>query len=88
MIPKYRVKELSLIGNTLVPAGEIVEYDGLPAENLEPQCKVGEARYAEYLRSNNERIERMKAEFPSTDPAEKLADVIAAAMKKSGAAQA
>ena len=65
-IPKYRVRELSLIGNELHEAGAIVEYDGLPAENLEPLCEAGRAKYREYLASNEERIKRMFEEYPPT----------------------
>lgn len=32
---KYRVLEKSFIGNTIVEAGEVVEYDGRPGSNLE-----------------------------------------------------
>lgn len=35
-MPRYRVTEQSFIGNRLVPAGETVDYDGLPGTNLEP----------------------------------------------------
>lgn len=65
-IPKYRVKELSLIGNELHEAGAIVEYDGLPAENLEPLCELGRAKYREYLESNEQRIKKMMADYPPT----------------------
>lgn len=65
-IPKYRVKELSLIGNELHEAGAIVEYDGLPAENLEPLCEAGRAKYREYLESNEQRVRKMMAEYPPT----------------------
>jgi hypothetical protein len=71
-MPKYRVKEKSLIGNTLYEAGEIVDYDGLPAENLEPLDAEGEARYQEYLKSNAERTARLKEQFSESavgDPA-------------------
>jgi hypothetical protein len=61
-MPKYRVKELSLIGNELFQAGAEVEYDGLPAENLEPLDDEGKAKYQEYLDSNAERIKKMIAE--------------------------
>lgn len=58
---KYRVKEKSLIGNALHEAGAEVEYDGLPAENLEPLCDEGRARYQQYLESNSERVKKMVA---------------------------
>jgi len=56
---KYRLKEQSLIGNQIHPAGAEVEYDGLPAENLEPLCDEGRARAAEYVRSNAARVQKM-----------------------------
>lgn len=31
----------------LCEVGEVIEYDGLPSDNLEPLCKVGKARRAE-----------------------------------------
>ncbi len=61
-MPKYRVKELSLIGNELFQAGAEVDYDGLPAENLEPLCDEGRAKYQEYLDSNAARVRKMRAE--------------------------
>lgn len=62
-IPKYVVLEKSLIGNELHEAGAVVEYDGLPAENLQPTCDVGRARYQEYLRSNDDRLAKMKGQY-------------------------
>lgn len=62
-MPKYRVKEKSLVGNTLHEAGDIVEYDGLPAENLEPMCEEGEAKYQEYLASNRERVAKLNEQY-------------------------
>lgn len=65
-MPKYRVKELSLIGNELFQAGAEVEYDGLPAENLEPLCDEGRAKYQEYLDSNIKRQAEMLANNPTS----------------------
>ena len=56
----YTVIEKSLVGNKIYEAGETAMYDGLPAENLAPQCDIGKARYQEYLVSNAERIKVMK----------------------------
>jgi hypothetical protein len=56
---KYTVKEPSLVGNEIHPAGAVVEYAGLPAENLEPMCDVGRERHQEYLDLNAERVKRM-----------------------------
>jgi hypothetical protein len=58
---QYRVKEKSLIGNRIYEAGETAEYDGLPADNLEPLCDEGRARAAEYEESNKQRVATMIA---------------------------
>lgn len=79
-IPKYRVKELSLIGNELHEAGAIVEYDGLPAENLEPLCELGRAKYREYLESNEQRIKKMMADHQPT-AAQEIGQAILDAIK-------
>jgi hypothetical protein len=82
-MPKYRVKELSLIGNELFQAGAEVEYDGLPAENLEPLDDEGRAKYQEYLDSNAARVKKMIEENQASgvgDPA-----AFAAALAKSQA---
>jgi len=62
-IPKYVVLEKSLVGNTVYEAGAEVEYDGLPAENLQPTCDRGRARYQEYLKSNAERVAMLKEQY-------------------------
>lgn len=62
-MPKYLVKEKSLIGNEIFEAGQTVEYDGLPAENLEPIDDEGRAKYAEYLASNKARIAAMTEQY-------------------------
>lgn len=70
--PKYVVLEKSLIGNRMYEAGETAEYNGLPAENLQPTCDVGRARYQEYLKSNAARVATMKDQFSESavgDPA-------------------
>lgn len=80
---RYRVKEKSLIGNTLYEAGQEAEYDGLPADNLEPLCDEGRARAAEYEQSNKARVAQMIAnnqESAVGDPnkfAEQFAKVLA-----------
>jgi len=88
---KYIVKEKSLIGNELFEAGAEVELpEGtLPAENLEPVDDRGRAKYQEYLKSNAERIARMKAEFGGGDSQnlEALGAMIAKAVTEAMAAQ-
>lgn len=68
MPPKFRVKELSLIGNELHQEGAIVELpEGtLPAENLEPLDEEGEALYQKYLESNAARQAQMHANNPAS----------------------
>ena len=45
-MPKYKVLEKSFINNSIVEAGEIVEYQGQPGNNLEllkaPKLSKGE----------------------------------------------
>lgn len=72
-MPKYKVKEKSLIGNEIHEAGAIVEYDGLPAENLEPQCAEGEAKYQEYLAVNAERVRVMKEQHTESAVGDQVA---------------
>ena len=82
-MPKYRVKELSLIGNELFQAGAEVEYDGLPAENLEPLDDEGRAKAAEYVLSNEARVKQMMLENSDSqvgDPAA-FATAVAAVLK-------
>lgn len=74
---KYLVKDRSLIGNEIFEAGAIAEYDGLPAENLEPQCDEGRARAEEYRISNEKRVSQMMADHKESavgDPAQFLAN--------------
>lgn len=59
---EYRVRETSLINNELKQAGEKVFYDGLPSDNLEPLDAEGEARAAEFKKSDRERQERQAAD--------------------------
>lgn len=46
-MPQYRVVKTSLIEGRIVQPGALVDYDGLPGNNLEPTDKAGEARKAE-----------------------------------------
>jgi len=88
---KYIVKEKSLIGNELFEAGAEVELpEGtLPAENLEPTCARGEAKYQEYLASNAARIAKMKEQYAdsATGDAVVLSKLIAAAVTEALATQ-
>jgi hypothetical protein len=46
-VARYRVLERSYISDRLVDAGEEVEYEGVPAHNLEPLDKAAKAARAE-----------------------------------------
>jgi len=72
-MPKYKVLEKSLIGNEIHEAGAIVEYAGLPSENLEPQCDEGRAKYQEYLVTNNARVKAMKEQFSESAVGDQVA---------------
>lgn len=78
-MPKYRVKELSLIGNELFQAGAEVEYDGLPAENLEPLDDEGKAKYQEYLASNEARKQEQRAMYSESQVGDPAAFAVALA---------
>lgn len=72
-MPKYKVLEKSNINNEMHEPGAIIDYDGLPAENLEPQCDEGKAKYQEYLDSNAARVKLLKDQNSKSkvgDPAE------------------
>lgn len=86
---EYIVLEKSLIGNEVHEAGARVKYDGLPAENLQPTCEVGAARYQEYLVSNAERVRKMAldhAPVESATNAEAFAAAVGRAIAEANAA--
>jgi hypothetical protein len=63
--PRYRVRELSLIGNALVNEGtEINDYDGYPSGNLEPLNDAAKAKAAELVEINKQRIRDIQAANP------------------------
>lgn len=86
----YTVLEKSLVGNRIYEEGETAMYDGLPAENLAPQCDVGKARYQEYLESNNARVAAMKEKFADSSLGDSAAfgKVFLEALAKSNAEHA
>lgn len=84
-MPKFRVKELSLIGNELVQPGTVVDYDadkyGYPAGNLEPLDEEGQALCDQYEATNTARIKALAAANSTSavgDPSEFAAAVAAA----------
>lgn len=77
-MPKYRVLEKSLIGATIVEAGDEVEYDGLPSGNLEPLCDEGRARAEEAKAVSRASLDQLIRDYqPPTgsDPAAFAASV-------------
>jgi hypothetical protein len=76
----YTVKEKSNLNNRMYEEGETVSYDGMPAENLVPTDDEGAARYQDYLTSNKERVEAMKAQYSESVVGD--ADKFAAAFAK------
>lgn len=59
--PRYRVLALSLIGNDLVQPGvEIDNYNGYPAENLEPLNDAARAKAAEYVEVEKRRVAELE----------------------------
>ena len=80
-MPKYIVKRPSLIGNRLVNEGEEVEYDGLPADNLEPTDEDGRALAAQYAAEEAARAASTAATGNSFD-AEALAATVATAVSE------
>ena len=49
---KYRVLTRSFINLQTFEPGDEVEYDGEPADNLEPICKEAKAAFAQAMKSN------------------------------------
>lgn len=89
-MPKYEVLEKSLIGNELFEAGAIVEYDGYPSGNLKPLDAEGEAKAAELVEINKQRVRDMAEAnaVPAAIDAEALGKAIAAAVATALAEQA
>lgn len=91
---KYRVITRSFIDNALREEGAIVDYDGIPASNLEPMDKEGEAAAEQSADANMESIARQKAAAAGTSPDQvdtaaamsAAADAAAAALAATGSA--
>jgi len=93
--PRYRVLELSLIGNELIEEGkEIDNYDGYPSGNLEPLNDAAKAKAAELVEINKQRIRDIQAANPfsaTLDPealGKAISQGIADAMQAQAAEQA
>ena len=62
-MPKYRVLTESFIDNHRRMPGEVIEFDGLPAENLEPLDDAGKAKAADAKVVRKEHIDRIVREL-------------------------
>lgn len=67
-MPKYRVLTKSFIGNSLVEEGTVVDYDGIPSDNLEAMDKPAEAAVAQSTTANIDSIARQKAAAAGASP--------------------
>lgn len=87
--PKYRVLELSLIGQALVqPGAEIDNYDGLPGGNLLPLNDAAKAKFAEVEALEPARVAAMEKTYGDKNPfsnAEAFAKAIADAIQLANA---
>ncbi|CAB4120820.1 hypothetical protein UFOVP5_57 [uncultured Caudovirales phage] len=87
---KYKVLERSLIGNEIFEEGAIVDYDGYPSSNLEPQCDEGRAKASELVQINKQRIKQMQLDNPASPTIDQdaFAKAIATAISASNAEHA
>ncbi|HET8869799.1 MAG TPA: hypothetical protein VFM48_05100 [Aquabacterium sp.] len=83
---KYRVLAKSFINNALVEEGTIVEYDGVPSDNLEPIDKPAEKAAAQSAAADIESLARQKVAAAGASPDE--VDTTAAVSAAAEAAQA
>lgn len=65
---KYRVRQTSFLDNKLVQEDDIVDYDGVPHENLEPLDKPAEQAAQEAAHADLEAIARQKAAAAGANP--------------------
>ena len=71
---KYRVKEKSFIGHSIVEEGTIVEYDGVPGNNLEPLDVPAAQALVDAVGANKESLERQRQAAAGIDiPAQEAA---------------
>jgi len=87
---QYEVLERSLIGNQVFEPGAIVPYDGYPSANLKPTCAEGEAKAAELVQINADRVKQMQLDNPASPvmDVEGFAKAIASAIAEANAEQA
>lgn len=87
---KYRVLTKSFIGNSLVDEGAVIDFDGVPSDNLEPLDPPAQAAADQAGSANTESIARQKVAAAGADPnsVEATAAVSAAASAAQQALQA
>lgn len=79
---KYRVLSQSFIDNKLVNEGDVIEYDGVPHENLQPLDTEGEQAREAAATADIEAIARQKAAAAGAEPdAAETAAIVSAAAK-------
>jgi hypothetical protein len=62
---KYKVLATSFIGNNIVQAGDVIEYEGKPSGNLQ---RIAEVKQADPPKGEAQKGEASKGEVPKTDP--------------------
>lgn len=65
---KYRVLTTSFIGNTLVAEDTVIEYDGIPHDNLEPLDAPAQEAAEQTAQADMESIARQKAAAAGASP--------------------
>ena len=65
---KYRVTKESFIANAIRKEGDIVDYDGIPADNLEPLDKPAEVAAAQSDEATAESLARQQVAAAGGDP--------------------
>jgi hypothetical protein len=65
----YRVLEKSYINNSIVEEGAVVEFDGIPADNLEALDQAAEQAAAAAVTSKADSAIRQAAAAATGDPA-------------------
>lgn len=65
---KFRVLTQSFIDNRIVQEGEVIDYDGVPHDNLEPLDAPAEKAAEQTKDADNESIARQKAAAAGANP--------------------
>lgn len=82
---KYRVRFTSFLDNKLVQEDDVVDYDGIPHDNLEPLDKPAEQAAQEAAHADLEAIARQKVAAAGANPDD--VDTAAAASAAAKAAE-